>query len=161
MYEFLDNVVDDSDHLEAVWREIDMISQTMHSPTETRAASEKKSGKGFMLPGPMCRDILPAITAIKDKYNTEMNFTFLMNYYGDGDYYKPHIDTSVKTLNIFMSKEDGFTGGDFRFTEENVTIPFKSNSAVLFDSGMLHEVTEVKLKTKESSGRYSLVFFLF
>jgi hypothetical protein len=160
MYKVFENCID-NETLAEVWREIDLLSPNMISPEQTGAAKNKKSGKGVMIPGSICESAFPAITSVKEQFATDEKFTLLINKYSDGDYYQPHTDTSKNTLNIVLAKEENsFTGGSFKFTSEDVEIPFKNNTAIFFDSSMLHEVTTVKTSSSDA-GRYSLTFFLY
>lgn len=160
MFKVFENFID-NETLEQVWSEIDLLSANMRAPEQTGAAVNKKSGMGVMLPGSIVKNTFPAIASVKETINTDKEFTLLINKYSDGDYYQPHTDTSDQTLNILLTKQDNsFTGGDFNFVDEGVTVPFKNNCAILFDSSMLHEVTPVKTTTADA-GRYSLTFFLY
>jgi Rps23 Pro-64 3,4-dihydroxylase Tpa1-like proline 4-hydroxylase len=148
------------DQLASVWREVDMIFSAMSTPEDCGASANKKSGKGFFAEEFVANLTMPTVSSLSKSVEHIGRYTLLVNYYGDDDYYKPHTDDSVKTLTVFLSKEqDAFTGGDFKFNDLNVTIPFKNNSYVVFEKGLTHEVTPVHLK--KSTGRYSLTYFYY
>lgn len=166
MYEYGEDFID-NETLKKVWHEIDLIYDQMKGSKETGAAiidgKYIKSGKGFFHNDWMAEIVLPTISSLKNRfYDGYTQFTVLVNYYDDGDYYHEHHDTCKKTLSIFLSRDGSdFKGGDFRFTETDETLPFKNNSYVLFDSRMKHEVTEVRLNNKKDGmGRFSLTYFL-
>jgi Rps23 Pro-64 3,4-dihydroxylase Tpa1-like proline 4-hydroxylase len=149
-----------AEQLELVWQEVDLIFNAMSSPEDCGAAENKKSGKGFFADEFIANLTLPTISNIGKSINHPGKFSLLVNYYGNNDYYKPHTDDSVKTLTVFLSKEeDAFTGGEFKFNDLNTIIPFRNNSYVLFDQGLTHEVTPVRLK--KHTGRYSLTYFYY
>ncbi len=75
----------------------------------------------------------------------------LLSRYVDGDFYTWHQDAIgdpiIYTLNIFLSENQMFTGGDFTLERNGVskTIEFKTNRAVLFPSRTKHNVSKVEL----------------
>jgi 2OG-Fe(II) oxygenase superfamily len=148
------------DQLASVWQEVDMIFDAMSTPEDCGASKNKKSGKGFFAEEFVANLTMPSVAQLGKFVEHDGRCTLLVNYYGENDYYKPHVDDSVKTLTVFLSKEeDAFTGGDFKFNDLDVTIPFKNNSYVVFDQGLTHEVTPVHLK--KDTGRYSLTYFYY
>jgi hypothetical protein len=148
------------DQLSNVWQELDMIFPAMTTPEHCGAAENKKSGKGFFAEEFIAGAVIPTIANLSKFAEHDGRYTVLVNYYGENDYYKPHVDNSVKTFTVFLSKEpDAFSGGDFKFNDLDITIPFKNNSYVVFDQGLTHEVTPVHLK--KSTGRYSLTYFYY
>jgi len=148
------------DQLASVWKEVDMIFSAMSTPEDCGAVENKKSGKGFFAEEFVANLTMPTVSSLSKTVEHTGRYTLLVNYYGNDDYYKPHTDDSVKTLTVFLSKEqDAFTGGDFKFNDLNVTIPFKNNSYVVFEKGLTHEVTPVHLK--KDTGRYSLTYFYY
>jgi Rps23 Pro-64 3,4-dihydroxylase Tpa1-like proline 4-hydroxylase len=158
-YTYGEQIISESD-LAQVWQEIDMISPAMTAPELSGAAENKKSGKGFFADKFIAETMMPKCASLSKFANHEGNYSMLVNYYSDDDYYKPHTDDSKRTMTIFLSKKDNaFEGGDFKFNDFNITIPFKNNSYVLFEGKLTHEVTPVKLKN--DTGRYSLTYFFY
>jgi hypothetical protein len=148
------------DQLASVWKEVDMIFSAMSTPEDSGAAANKKSGRGFFAEEFVAGLTMPVVSQLGKFVEHSGRCTMLVNYYGENDYYKPHVDDSVKTFTIFLSKEENaFTGGDFKFNDLDVTIPFKNNSYVVFGKGLTHEVTPVHLK--KETGRYSLTYFYY
>ena len=157
--EYGDNYLNDTE-LSQIWRELDSVSQSLLPPEQCGAEQDKKQGRGFFAEEFVASTLLPSIFSLKNKVKHDGKTTLLINYYENGGYYKPHVDDSVKTLTVFLSKEENsFTGGDFRFVNENLTIPFKNNSYVLFSGELKHEVTPVEMHG--TAGRYSLNFFFY
>jgi hypothetical protein len=158
------------EELKRVWHEINMIESQMVGPETAGAAivdgKVVKRGVGFFIKDTLSRTVLPVISSIGertegfgDKFN---NYTVLVNYYGDGDYYGEHHDQATKTLTIVLCKDkDNVEGGEFVLTEENTILPCVDNSYILFDSHMKHKVNPVTLKDKNKKGRYSLTYFFF
>ncbi len=149
-----------ADLLSKVWQEIDMISGAMQPPEKCGAAPDKKSGLGYFADKFIAETLLPCSASLKDRVDHDGNYSLLINYYSEGDYYKPHTDDTEKTLTVFLSKEeDSFEGGDFKFPQLDLTLPFKNNSYVVFKGDLEHEVTPVHLK--KNTGRYSLTYFFY
>ena len=159
-----ENYINDQDMIK-VWHEIDLVFDQMMTPELAGAAKEHgkyfKSGKGYFTSSYMAKFVLPTINSFAERVKFNGDHSVLVNYYGDGDYYHEHTDASIKTMVIFLSKgSNTFTGGDFRLSEINTTIPFKHNSCILFPSSMKHEVTTVHLNnTTPKMGRFSLTYF--
>jgi Rps23 Pro-64 3,4-dihydroxylase Tpa1-like proline 4-hydroxylase len=170
MFDYGNNLLDKND-LDAVWKEIDLVFDQMMDPKTAGAADNEgvllKSGKGFFITDSMAKFVAPRISKIAQDFmpqvDTANKFTLLINYYGDGDYYHEHSDDSLKTLNVMLCKgEQQFTGGEFVFPEDNVTLPFESNSYVLFEGKKKHKVNTVRLNNKEGkSGRFTLTYFFY
>jgi len=95
---------------------------------------------------------------------TETNYDrTLLSKYNNGDFYGWHKDgvdsPTILTLNIFISHEPKFTGGDFVIERngKSKTIEFIPNRAVLFPSRTEHMVTEVKEdKHEHLSSRFTI-----
>lgn len=114
------------------------------------------------------REIFDQLNLIGGVFNyikvTNRNYNFL-SYYEDSDYYRPHLDYSVFTMLIWLSKEPKkFEGGDLIFDDINETIDFKSNRLIIFPSFLFHSVTPVKMvgdyKPYGGNGRYTITKFL-
>ena len=79
----------------------------------------------------------------------------LISHYSDGDYYKPHRDTSSFTsLSWFFNKPKSFTGGDLYLSQYDITVECKYNRVMFMLSSTEHEVTKM-----EGSGRYCISNF--
>ena len=90
----------------------------------------------------------------------------LLQYYEESDYYKPHSDLAVFSLVTWFCKEPKkFVGGNFKFTDLDITIEIENNMTVIFPSFLRHEVEEVKmLETDKFNplGRFSMTqFFVY
>jgi hypothetical protein len=86
----------------------------------------------------------------------------LISYYENADYYKPHADAcAISIVTWFFKQPKNFKGGDFTFTDYNITIEPKNNSGVIFFSNYLHEVSSIQLlnNLKPMSGRFSMSMF--
>jgi Rps23 Pro-64 3,4-dihydroxylase Tpa1-like proline 4-hydroxylase len=81
----------------------------------------------------------------------------LLNYYSDGEEYKPHRDQAVLSA-VTLFGIGSFTGGEFCFPEINETVAFKHNRLVLFPSCMEHQA--LSITTKDDSCRVSIAQFL-
>ena len=86
----------------------------------------------------------------------------LISYYENEDYYQPHFDScAISIVTWFFKEPKNFTGGDFNFTDYNVTIEPKNNSGVIFFSNYFHEVSSTQLlnNLEPMSGRFSMSMF--
>ena len=146
--------------IEKIWTELNFITPALTLPKNCGAEEGKKNGLGFFAEEYIANSVIPNIFSIKEKVEHEGRTTVLVNYYVDGGFYRPHVDDSIKTLTVFLCKDDtSFTGGDFKFVDTNLTLFFKNNSYVLFSGNMRHEVTPIKMTG--SAGRYSLNYFFY
>lgn len=66
----------------------------------------------------------------------------VLNYYGDGDYYKAHTDNCAVTA-IVMFSLGKVDGGDLFFEQYQTKIPFQENRCVLFPAAVRHAATPV------------------
>ena len=92
------------------------------------------------------------------------NINVLLSYYENQDYYKRHYDTALITcLTWFHKVPKKFSGGDFKFSDYNISIECKSNRMIVFPSMIFHEVDEIKMKEEDCNqgyGRYCFSHFL-
>lgn len=86
----------------------------------------------------------------------------LLQLYMNGDYYRPHFDSSVFTsITLLHSKEKQYSGGELYFPEYDHTIDLNDNQMILFPSVVLHEVKEVKMQSNNTQdGRYTISILL-
>ena len=61
----------------------------------------------------------------------------LLNKYKVGETYKSHKDSSTFSALTFLAK-DKINGGGLDFPEYNLSVPFKSNSCIIFPSRAFH-----------------------
>ena len=95
----------------------------------------------------------PANVAV---YQTKFDFTCL-NKYKNGHEYAPHHDTASFTAITFLSLDDEeMVGGDFVFSDYDITLKFKNNTAVFFPSWVMHHCTKLE---SQNSVRYSIAQF--
>lgn len=87
--------------------------------------------------------------------------TTLINYYGDGDYYDPHIDEGFQTFITFFYREPKkFSGGDFWLSSYNHRIEIQNNMTIAIPSFLFHHVDTVNMDKKNHGlGRYSMTVF--
>ena len=87
----------------------------------------------------------------------------IVNYYDDNDYYESHRDHFVMSSVVwFHRKPKAYTGGDFRFTDTDITLECKHNRHVMFPSYYNHEILPIKMKDKNLEmgwGRYGIQSF--
>ena len=90
---------------------------------------------------------------------------FLVSYYEDKDYYKPHRDLDVATMCIWIWKEPKkFSGGEFSFSDfPEVKFETANNCAIMFPGQYRHQVNPIKMDKEaayeEGMGRYSFTLF--
>lgn len=68
--------------------------------------------------------------------------TTLLNYYQEGQQYKPHID-DVRISAVTFLREGDFEGGEFSFPEQEVVIDALHNRTVIFPSCTTHSALPV------------------
>lgn len=94
-------------------------------------------------------------------YNSE--FTTLLSYYENSEYYKAHRDRSVlTTLTWFYEEPKKFEGGNL-ILEENATVECINNAMLIIPSTTLHEVTPIILSENDLNqglGRYTITTFV-
>jgi len=85
----------------------------------------------------------------------------LISYYGDGDYYKPHEDTTLFTACTYFFKEPKkFSGGNFLLNNYNIEIEIKNNMLIIFPGKYTHQARKVELKKEfKGYGRYCISQF--
>lgn len=98
-------------------------------------------------------------------YDGHLHNGFLISKYEDGDFYKPHYDTSIFTAVLWWWNEPKqFEGGEFYFTDpksgEEVEVEGKSNRLILFPSVVTHGVRQIKYLTPDANPRYAVTMFL-
>ena len=111
--------------------------------------------------------VLDIIAALGEKYwvyscSEVLEYSTLVSYYEEGDYYKYHKDASVvSAITWFYKNPKNFSGGELKFSDLNIKVPCEDNSMVIFPGMVSHEVTEVKMldKTIKKSGRFSITQF--
>lgn len=79
----------------------------------------------------------------------------LLNKYKTGESYKKHRDSSSFSSITFLCESEIKDGG-IKFSDYDVTIPFKNNSCVIFPSRVYHETESFISKTE----RYSIAQFM-
>lgn len=88
-------------------------------------------------------DTFPKSTLIKYMPHTNHD-SVLLSFYNDNDYYKPHVDSSVMTLIIYLWKgEKTFEGGELIFVDDELEFDPGYNEAILFPSCHRHEVEKI------------------
>lgn len=88
-------------------------------------------------------DSHPNSTLVKYIPHTNSD-SVLISFYNNGDYYRPHCDTSVMTLIIYLWKASKtFEGGELVFPDTDLLFDPNYNEAILFPSCHRHEVSEI------------------
>ena len=92
------------------------------------------------------------------------NRSFLLNYYEDRNYYKPHQDLALMTcLHWFYREPKSFEGGDFIISDYDKKIEIANNKMIIFPSMLKHEVTPLIMKEEDKNkkiGRWCITTFL-
>ena len=119
----------------------------------------------------ICQELHEEIKHLYPWYNmfTSTNVSSpMISYYEGGDYYKPHHDSFMYTVLIWVTKKPKiWTGGDlFLQPVENKEkkVLFKNNRAVIFPSMMTHAVSPIEWIKKPKDighGRYTVTYFLY
>ena len=90
--------------------------------------------------------------------------SFLLNYYEDRNYYKPHPDQGLLTcLHWFYKEPKSFEGGEFIISDYNKKIELANNKMIIFPSQLMHEVTPIIMKEEDKGkklGRWCITTFL-
>ena len=175
-YLVMDNFYNEQE-LKLIEKEILALKPYGVSAKHTKAEEDLKSGSGLFVDEMFSkyREVSKILTANRKLFSDEvfeeaikLNAFFghlkycnadatLLNYYTDGQEYKPHRDKTVLSAVTFFGI-GSFTGGEFCFTEKNEIIPFKHNRLVLFPSCMEHQA--LPIATEDGSVRVSIAQFL-
>lgn len=167
-------------------REIDFLMGKMNPPSQTQSAKNikeeiiKRNSAVFLDQVYADRAVSDILTINRKAFGKEIieamqslhpsffsigtcdKDATLINYYDSNDHYKPHRDSAQYTFMTFLIPENkGYTGGDFVFTDQEITIHQKNNMLLCFSGSYKHEVTPVKLLNKNSIGRISMTQFLY
>ena len=156
------------EELHLIFDELQFLNNSylMQPPENTAAAAIDghiiKKNKGVFLRNVYCReDASSIIRLLKDKLEqyvieysnvhiTNLNAAgtnelwFLVSYYENADYYKPHEDATFATALFWFNKEpQKFTGGDLTFNNTNEVVDYKNNSMIIFPGWARHSVSPV------------------
>lgn len=149
-----------------VWAELDVLSNYLRPGSETLPAvnpdgSIKKQNSGIFLADVYKIQLVSPIFKYnrkifsKEVIDTIPNFHYVFKYfpvtnsdstliqfYKNGDYYKPHHDGCLYTLiTLFHKTPKAYSGGILKFGDYEVNL--SHNQAILFPSCTEHEVTEI------------------
>lgn len=133
------------------------VSAEKTGSAEDEASNLKKTGTGLFLDDLYFEnrdssDILKAnrktFTPEIQDYATKFDIVFeymrasnkdstLLNYYVEGQSYAPHKD-KARISSVLFLRDGQFTGGEFSFPEQGVTIEAVHNRAVVFPSCATH-----------------------
>lgn len=81
------------------------------------------------------------------------NYSTLVSYYENSDYYKSHKDDALMTvLNYFFKEPKKFEGGEIIFTDYDLKFQVTNELTIIFPSNIRHEVSELSLD-KEYEGK--------
>jgi hypothetical protein len=183
-------IVDDvftSEELSKIYQELEFIQPKLLGPDKTGGAQNEKKeyqknntgvfldelfhirdfsniltlNRKFFIPE-ILNNLFKCHLAYELIFNCNRDTT-LMSYYEDSEHYKKHKDNSIITINSWFFKQPkNFLGGEFIFSDYNISVPVNNNSCVIFFSCYSHEVTPVKIlnKTIPYSGRFSMSMFV-
>jgi len=93
------------------------------------------------------------------KFGVKSISTGTVNHYGEGCYFKPHVDRTPtysnrhKTVVVQLSSPEDYSGGEMIVKEK--LFHKDLGNTIIFDSGFMHEVKKVI-----DGDRYSLVLWL-
>lgn len=175
-YLYIEDLYDDYE-LEKIWIELDYYQSLDNSPFEETSSAivngeRLKRNSGFDID--QCRysnlfyyseKIFDIINVQKDSWFFtnlhRLRYDGLLSYYDDGGYYKPHYDEAIVTAVTWFHKDPkSYTGGNFNFTDFDISFESKSNSCVIFPSQINHHVDPVLGECKKGHGRYCYTQFL-
>jgi len=168
------------EQLRLIFDELQFLNNSylMQPPENTASARDHgnliKNNKGVFLRNVYCReDASSIIRLLKDKLEqwvheySEVHITnlptagtnelwFLVSYYENADYYKPHEDATFATALFWFNKEpQKFTGGDLTFNNTDEFIEYKNNSMIIFPGWARHSVSPVLFEGGgDREGRY-------
>lgn len=183
-YLVIEDVFDESE-LQKIYRELEFIYPKLLNPSETGSARNNgilsKKNKGVFLDDLYnIRKFSDILTVNRKFFSNEIFYALeqccpgyglfksssldctLISYYEDSDYYEPHIDSaSITIVSWFFKNPKNFIGGDFIFSDYNIKIVPKNNSAVIFFSCFKHQVTPIKMVNTSlpCSGRFAMSLF--
>ena len=111
--------------------------------------------------------ILEPFSKIHDCCGESINCNYdttKVRYYHDGEYYKPHRDTSYHFLafSYFYKEPKRFTGGELIFPKYNYELTCENNSLIIMPSWVQHGVKHVSIEDSDyydGSGRYCISSF--
>jgi len=88
-----------------------------------------------------------------------------VRYYHNGEYYEPHVDSSMQFLifTYFNKEPKKFSGGELYFPKYDYEFPCNNNSLIIFPGWVAHGVREVKIEDSnyyDGWGRYAITHFL-
>jgi len=93
-----------------------------------------------------------------------MSYTTLISYYENSDYYKPHHDsTQFTVLSWFYKTPKKFKGGDFEFTDYDITHKVDNETIIMFPSGIKHAATITVMDSIDEGkqlGRFCMAQFI-
>jgi Rps23 Pro-64 3,4-dihydroxylase Tpa1-like proline 4-hydroxylase len=180
---FLENIFDEKT-LNLVQNELELLTLSLKDENYTKSATRNgiilKKNKGIFLNN-VYTDFNYSVIAkflIKKIINNKKissvwepkwlsqtwknikDFSVLISYYEDGDYYNPHTDGAVFTVLVWIWKDPKqFTGGDLQIGSPENIIKCMNNCGIIFPSGEMHAVTPIKLENS-GNGRYCITLFL-
>ena len=111
------------------------------------------------------KDAVRKTTPVSRNFLTTNRDSTVVNYYEDGENYKPHFDAFIMSVIIWFHKSPkAYTGGDFVFTDSGIKIESNHNRLIMFPCFYDHESEPVILKNVpklSGLGRYSIVHFYY
>ena len=91
--------------------------------------------------------------------NSQIDRT-IISYYGEGDYYKEHIDLALWTqLTWFVEDREMFEGGDLKLNDTGEIVELRHNRTLFMPSCLLHEVLPIKKLRNKDMGRWTITHF--
>jgi len=176
-----------SEELEDIWREVSYLDYIMDtSDVEThrgvfKDGTSKMNGHGVFIDNVYTsrdfssilkynrklfidEDVLRGIDetnpANKASYPQINRDTTLLNRYRNSHKYSPHNDLSLFTaITVLLNDEENISGGEFIFSDYDISFECVNNSCVIFPSWVNHGVNE--LECAENSCRYSIAQLMY
>lgn len=181
----------DKDEVDLIWKELKKIQNItpeealkLKSAENKQGTLKKATGKWFHHNEDFENDFYILMAKVKkyftvlsdrDSYYEKLNNSYhniLISYYGDGGYYKPHVDDSyVTACTYFFEEPKKFSGGNFllkhrirgeTFNPNNfdIQLEVENNMTVIFPGHYLHQAKKVEMKRSDLGyGRYCISQF--
>jgi Rps23 Pro-64 3,4-dihydroxylase Tpa1-like proline 4-hydroxylase len=173
--------------MKLISEELDYLTDKLLSPERTNSATENskllKKNKGLWLEdyyenNSKKSDILKLNTKIYEpnfltslisvnpifRYLENSEYSTLLSYYENSDYYKEHSDDSTLTILTYFFKEPKrFKNGSIKFNDFNVRVEVENNMTIIFPGCYLHEVDEISMLEEHRNkklGRYCMTQFI-
>jgi len=192
-YIIINNVFDTEEKKRLIWEELDFLcydwkdlsylnkNSTGGWDRDTNITSRKEMFLEAIYANPMMCSILKVYNDTfnydyKDFYDILnghdhwffkealiLHRSYLLNYYENRNFYKPHRDQGLMTCLHWMFRDPKkFEGGEFIFPDFDKKIEVENNKMIIFPSMLRHEVTPIVMKDEDMNkklGRWCITTF--